>query len=169
MGADGCPVLNEGRVKPDVVSLPEDQPGPPFAMAVSRDNGRDSIEPHSMGIGVGGSRKHLRKIADVLARGPGCEPLGPSGVQLLELDAPVVQSPVADGLGTKHFHPVRRPPSAARPRSFIEATWNSLVKTISTIPGTVSTRAQSRCSSPASDTQLIGCAPACVTRSSPAR
>src|SRR4029079_12040046 len=43
------------------------------------------------------------------------------------------------------------------------------LSTISTIAGTVSRRAQSRCSSQASDTQLIGCAPAWTTRSSPAR
>ena len=43
-----------------------------------------------------------------------------------------------------------------------------LVNTMSTISGTVSTRAQSRCSSQARDTQLIGCAPAWVIRSSPA-
>jgi len=44
-----------------------------------------------------------------------------------------------------------------------------LVKTMSTIAGTVSVRAQSRCSSQASETQLIGCPPARLTRSSPAR
>jgi hypothetical protein len=40
---------------------------------------------------------------------------------------------------------------------------------MSTIAGTVSTRAQSRWSSQASETQLIGCAPAWTTRSSAAR
>jgi aryl-alcohol dehydrogenase-like predicted oxidoreductase len=43
------------------------------------------------------------------------------------------------------------------------------VSTMSTIAGTVSVRAQSRCSSQARDTQLTGCPPAWVTRSSPAR
>jgi hypothetical protein len=43
------------------------------------------------------------------------------------------------------------------------------VSTISTIPGTVSLRAQSRCSSQANETQLIGWPPAWATRSSPAR
>jgi len=42
-------------------------------------------------------------------------------------------------------------------------------RTMSTIAGTVSTRAQSRWSSQASETQLIGCAPAWTTRSSAAR
>ena len=37
------------------------------------------------------------------------------------------------------------------------------------IAATVSSRAQSRCSSQASETQLIGCPPAWSTRSSPAR
>jgi alpha/beta hydrolase fold len=40
---------------------------------------------------------------------------------------------------------------------------------MSTIAGTVSTRAQSRWSSQASETQLTGCPPAWVTRSRPAR
>jgi hypothetical protein len=88
MGADGRPVLHESRVKPDVLSLPDDQSGPALAIAVSRDDGRDSIKPRSIRILVSGSREHLGKTADVLARGPGCEPLGPARVELLELDAP---------------------------------------------------------------------------------
>jgi hypothetical protein len=43
------------------------------------------------------------------------------------------------------------------------------VRTMSTTAGTVFVRAQSRCSSHANDTQLIGCAPARTMRSSPAR
>ena len=43
------------------------------------------------------------------------------------------------------------------------------VRTISLIAVAVSSRAQSRCSSPASDTQPIGCPPAWITRSRPAR
>src|SRR6266498_3754325 len=43
------------------------------------------------------------------------------------------------------------------------------VRTISMIAWTVSWRAQSRCSSQASETQLIGCPPAWITRSRPAR
>jgi len=43
------------------------------------------------------------------------------------------------------------------------------VRTISMIAATVSWRAQSRCSPTASETQLTGCAPACITRSRPAR
>ena len=43
------------------------------------------------------------------------------------------------------------------------------VRTISMIAWTVSWRAQSRCSSQASETQLIGCPPAWMTRSRPAR
>src|SRR5215204_1820590 len=43
------------------------------------------------------------------------------------------------------------------------------VSTISTTSATVSSRAQSRWSSHASATQLIGCAPAWTTRSRPAR
>ena len=44
-----------------------------------------------------------------------------------------------------------------------------VVSTMSTISPTVSMRAQSRCSSPARPTQLIGRAPACTMRSRPAR
>jgi hypothetical protein len=40
---------------------------------------------------------------------------------------------------------------------------------MSTMSGTVSRRAQSRCSSQANDTQLTGCPPACRIRSRPAR
>src|SRR6201982_2984150 len=43
------------------------------------------------------------------------------------------------------------------------------VRTISMTCWTVSWRAQSRCSSTARATQPIGCAPACMTRSRPAR
>jgi hypothetical protein len=43
------------------------------------------------------------------------------------------------------------------------------VRTISMIAATVSWRAQSRCSSTASETQLIGCPSAWITRSRPAR
>lgn len=104
---DGCPVLSEGCVKPDALTLSEDQPGPPLAVAVSGDNFRDGIEPCSIGIGVGGSRKHHGEITDVLARGPRCEPLAPTGVQLFKLDAPVGPVlPSTNGLSTKHFHPV---------------------------------------------------------------
>jgi hypothetical protein len=42
-------------------------------------------------------------------------------------------------------------------------------RTISAIASAVSWRAQSRCSSHASETQVIGCPPACSTRSRPAR
>jgi hypothetical protein len=111
---DGCPVLSEGCVKPDALTLSEDQPGPPLAVAVSGDNFRDGIEPCSIGIGVGGSRNHHRKITDVLARGPRCEPLAPTGVQLFKLDAPVGPVlPSTNGLSTKHFHP--DPGSGNRP------------------------------------------------------
>jgi hypothetical protein len=88
-GTDGCPVLGEGRVQPDALTLPDDQPGPRLAVAVSGDNFRDGIEPCSIRLGVGGSRKHHRKIADVLARGPRCGPLVSTVVQLFKLDVPV--------------------------------------------------------------------------------
>lgn len=54
MGVDGRPVLNEGRVKADVLSLPDDQSGPAFAdsSAILAVMGR--LRRTSSGVGVPG-------------------------------------------------------------------------------------------------------------------
>lgn len=87
MSQDGRTVLDEGRVKPDALRLPDHQPRPPLTDTVGRDDSRDGLEPCTIRRRLGGRGERRGKTADVLARGPACGPLSPGGVELLELDA----------------------------------------------------------------------------------